>query len=141
MFLGIDTQRGFDEAAAAYFEAVMVAGVPEERSRLIAEAYEAYMRVIQEAWASADLQDRARRTFEHYADTVGETWAPVTLSERASEAYRSYLRSLCETWAAVDYEAIDPATLAAIAQGMQTVAWSAGLSSAGTVPGPSGEGG
>ena len=140
MSLGNDTQRSFDEAPAIYFDALTQAGIPEERTRQIAQTYAAYLDVLQEPWTSPELQDRARGAFERYAVAVAETWSPAELSDRAATAYRNYVRTLREAWADIDEDAMDPATLAAIAQGMQNVAWSAGLSSAAAGPTESVEG-
>jgi hypothetical protein len=133
MSLWEGVQREFHEAAGEYFEALMRAGVPEELGRRAAEAYERYAEVLQDAWSATELQERALGAYLEYTDVVAQAWAPDALAERASEAYRTYIHALRDAWVTVDVDTIDATALGAIANGMLSVAWTAGLSSAGVV--------
>jgi hypothetical protein len=133
MSLWEGVQRDFHEAAGEYFEALTRAGVPEELGHSAAEAYARYSEVLQDTWSAPELQERALGAYLEYTDVVARAWAPEPLAERASEAYRTYIHALRETWVTVDVDMIDAASLAAIANGMLSVAWMAGMSSAGTV--------
>jgi hypothetical protein len=138
---GEGRQRDFHGAASEYFEALAMGGVPEEQSRRVAEAYASYIQILQDAWAAPELQQRARAAYDEYRDMVAQTWAPAEFAECASSAYNAYIHVLRETWIAVNEERIDPASLAEIASGMLSVAWTAKLATAGVVRKPLGEGG
>jgi hypothetical protein len=131
MSLWEGVQRDFHETAGEYFEALMRAGVPEEESRRAAEAYGRYAEVLRDAWSVPELQQRALAAYLEYSDAVAQAWAPEPLARHASDAYRTYIHALQEAWTSVDMNRIDPASLAAIANGMLAVAWTAELSSAG----------
>jgi hypothetical protein len=135
------TQRDFDLASGTYFETLAETELADEESRVATDAYAEYARAVQEAWASPELQRRAVDAQRRYADAVACAWAPPGPAERLSEAYRDYVRALRAAWAAVDEDAIDPTTLGTIAGGMQAVASTTWLSSAGTVTEPIREGG
>lgn len=139
--VGDGAQREFDQAPATYFQALVQAGIDEDASAQVTAAYAAYAAAAQAAWPSPEQYEPMLAAYERYAGAVARAWSGDGLAERAEKAYRDYVGALRRAWSQVDENALDPAALATIAQGMHAVAWSAWLSSAGVETDPIREGG
>jgi hypothetical protein len=118
---------GLDDPAAEYYSALAAAGIPEQELQEGNEAFARYLEVVGEAAIPAELQERALEAYRRYADLVERSWAPSERSQHAASAYRDYIRRLRQAWAAADEDALNATALAAIAQSMATVAWTASL--------------
>jgi hypothetical protein len=119
--------QGFHEAAAEYYRALGNVGLSDSELQEANEAFATYLEVLGEASTPTELQERASEAYGRYADAVERSWAAPDRGEQATAAYREYVRSLREAWAAVDEDTLPATALAAIAQTMTTVAWTASL--------------
>ena len=119
--------RGFNDPAAEYYAALAAAGIPEDELQEGNEAFARYLEAVGEASIPEEVQERALEAYRRYADLVERSWAPSQRSDHAASAYRDYIRSMREAWAAADEGALNGTALAALAQSMATVAWTASL--------------
>jgi hypothetical protein len=117
----------FDDAAAKYYRDLDGAGLSDAELQEANEAFARYLGVLGEASAPTELQKQALGAYRRYADVVEQSWSSSDRAERAAAAYRDYVRSIREAWAAVDEEALHATELAAMAQSMTMVAWTASL--------------
>jgi hypothetical protein len=118
--------QGFHEAAAEYYRALGNVGLSDTELEEANDTFATYLEVLGEA-SAPELQERASEAYGRYADAVERSWAAPDRGAQAAAAYREYVQSLREAWAAVDHETLPATALAAIAQTMTTVAWTASL--------------
>jgi hypothetical protein len=127
-------QGSFLDVGQGYFDALRHAGVSDDDWARATAAYASCVQAVQEAAPSPERQQHAVDAYRHYAETCQEIWGPQAQAERADAAYRSYLDSLRELLAGIDRERFEPAELAALAQSMLAVAWTASLCAEQPVP-------
>jgi hypothetical protein len=121
--------HGFQDAAAEYYRALASTGISDAELEEANEAFASYLEVLGEAPPPTELQERAFEAYRRYADVVEQSWASSDRARHAAAAYRDYVRSVRKAWAGVNEEALHATELAAIAQSMTIVAWTASLCS------------
>jgi hypothetical protein len=120
-------QGSFLEVAQGYFDALRQAAVSDDDWARATAAYAAYVEAVQDVAPSPERQQRAVDAYHRYAETCQEIWGTQAQADRADAAYRSYLDALGESLARIDRDRLEPAELAALAQSMLFVAWTANL--------------
>jgi hypothetical protein len=120
-----DARQAFFDACAEYFRELEQAGLTDEVKARAGEAYGTYVQLLQEMLPSAEVQERVGAAYLDYTDLLRGAWASREHARPAQEALLRYVRSLAAAWSEIDLEGVDPHALAAIANTMLTVAWTA----------------
>jgi len=116
--------RRLEEAYENYSRAIQAAYSAEDRQKSFEEAYLSYLRGAFGAIAKQDPVSYFE-AYLNYMRGTREAALPSESRERLVEAFRTYLNAYKEAWTEVDVRAFDATALAALAQGMQALAYSA----------------
>jgi hypothetical protein len=113
----------FNPAHEAFHADLQRAWPSPESTQAMTDAFAAYSAILQEPWVSPELQRRAADAYAVYIGRVHQAFANGR-ADHVIAAYRRYVQHIQRVWAEMDPDALTPADLGTIAQGM---AWVAGI--------------
>jgi hypothetical protein len=106
-------------------------GSAEEMRRRFADAYQEYVRALQDVWNSDEVRRRSDDAVRALYAAAQDVYPAREVSRAVDEATQEYIRAVQKAWSGADPSALDPWTLAAVAQSLQSAAWAAAAWGAG----------
>jgi hypothetical protein len=110
----------FNRAFAELTQSLQQLLTTTAQQQRVNEIYLEYAALLQAALAGHDVQQQGSEAYARYVYALQEALAAAPQQQRMLEAFHRYASAVREGWSQIDAQALDPVTMATIAQSLLT---------------------